>query len=93
MSGTPATVGPCYGPTAGGGSASVQPQGALGQLQLEGVYLFVNNPGSPIATAQYLGPAQDIGVPEPGTLSLLLGALGGGWLARRRRKEQVADSS
>jgi len=27
------------------------------------------------------------GVPEPGTLSLLLGALGGGWLARRRKKQ------
>lgn len=25
-------------------------------------------------------------VPEPGTLSLLLGALGGGWLARRRKR-------
>ena len=45
-----------------------------------------------IASAQYIGRAVDIGgIPEPGTLSLLLGALGGGWLARRRRKEKVPD--
>jgi hypothetical protein len=55
-----------------------------------GVYLSANNLGI-IAMAQYLGPAVDIGVPEPGTVSLLLGALGGGWLARRRRKEKVPD--
>jgi hypothetical protein len=29
-------------------------------------------------------------VPEPGTLSLLLGALGGGWLARRRKRNASA---
>ena len=56
----------------------------------KGVYLSVNNLGI-IASAQYIGRAVDIGVPEPGTLSLLLGAVGGGWLARRRRKEKVPD--
>lgn len=30
------------------------------------------------------------GIPEPGTLSLLLGALGGGWLARRRKRNAAA---
>ena len=58
-----------------------------------GVYLFNSLTGSPIDMAQFVGPAQDIGIPEPGTLSLLLGALGGGWLARRRRKEKVPDTS
>lgn len=29
-------------------------------------------------------------VPEPGTVSLILGALGGGWLARRRKKKLAA---
>ncbi len=29
-------------------------------------------------------------VPEPGSLSLILGALGGGWLARRRKKKAAA---
>jgi hypothetical protein len=29
-------------------------------------------------------------VPEPGTLALLLGALGGGWLARRRKRDASA---
>lgn len=29
-------------------------------------------------------------IPEPGTLSLILGALGGGWLARRRKKQAAA---
>jgi hypothetical protein len=29
-------------------------------------------------------------VPEPGTLALLLGALGGGWLARRRKRDTAA---
>ena len=55
---------------------------------VKGVYLSVNNLGI-IASAQYIGRAVDI--PEPGTLSLLLGAIGGGWLARRRRKEKVPD--
>lgn len=31
-------------------------------------------------------------VPEPGTLSLILGALGGGWLARRRKQKAAAAS-
>jgi hypothetical protein len=59
-----------------------------------GVYLFVGsepNANSPAASAEYLGPA--VAIPEPGTLSLLLGALGGGWLARRRRKEKVPDTN
>ena len=30
------------------------------------------------------------GIPEPGTLSLLLGAVGGGWLARRRKRNALA---
>jgi hypothetical protein len=30
------------------------------------------------------------GIPEPGTLSLLFGALGGGWLARRRKRDVSA---
>jgi len=55
---------------------------------LKGVYLSVNTLGI-IASAQYIGRAVDI--PEPGTLSLLVGAIGGGWLARRRRKEKVPD--
>ena len=64
----------------------------------KGVYLYTGTEfpdPTPVASAQYLGPAVDIGaIPEPGTLSLLLGALGGGWLARRRRrKEEVPDSS
>jgi len=58
-----------------------------------GVYLYADTTGSPIARADYLGPAVDLAIPEPGTLSLLLGALGGGWLARRRRKDKVPDSS
>jgi len=29
---------------------------------------------------------QQVFIPEPGTLSLIFGALGGGWLARRRKK-------
>ena len=32
----------------------------------------------------------DATVPEPGTLGLILGALGGGWLARRRKKKNTA---
>ena len=39
----------------------------------------------PIATASH---SQTI--PEPGTVSLILGALGGGWLARRRKKKAAA---
>jgi len=71
------TSGPCYGDELG-------------------VFLFtgVEFPDpQPVSTASYLGPAVDLAIPEPGTLSLLLGALGGGWLARRRRKEKVPDTN
>jgi hypothetical protein len=84
--------GPCVGPL--GGPTDVQPEGAPGfDPRLNGVYLYGVSTGAPLDRASYLGPAVDIGgaVPEPGTLSLLLGALGGGWLARRRRKEKVPD--
>jgi hypothetical protein len=47
----------------------------------EGVYLYLNTTGSSDCSAQISGPAVDLAVPEPGTLSLLLGASGGGWLA------------
>jgi len=87
----------CYGGPCGPiitFAPDAQPEGASDiNPFLKGVYLWLNDGNSPIAMAQYLGPAVDIGVPEPGTLSLLLGALGGGWLARRRRKEKEADSS
>ena len=56
---------------------------------LQGVYLYVNQGVDPVQRADYIGPAAAI--PEPGTLSLLFGALGGGWLARRKRKEKVPD--
>jgi len=69
----------CYGPVIGSQGVG------LGK----GVYLFANSQVVPVASAVFLGPAQAI--PEPGTLSLLLGALGGGWLAQRRRKEKVPD--
>jgi len=45
------------------------------------------NPNAPSGTAVYTSvPVPINATPEPGTLGLLLGALGGGWLARRRRK-------
>ena len=45
------------------------------------------NPNAPSGFAVYTSvPALINATPEPGTLGLLLGALGGGWLARRRRK-------
>lgn len=49
----------------------------------KGVYLYANR--VLIDRADYIGRA--VPVPEPGSLALLLGALGGGWLARRRRKQ------
>jgi hypothetical protein len=55
---------------------------------LRGVYLFANSMADPVAMAQYTGPAIDLAVPEPGTLGLMLGAFGGGWLARRRRRRE-----
>jgi len=81
--------GPCYGGFLGIGIADVP----FIDPNQNGVYLYANTTGSPIARADYLGPAVDLAIPEPGTLSLLLGALGGGWLARRRRKDKVPDSS
>ncbi len=54
-----------------------------------GVTLYTNvDPcvGEPDATAVFTSIRQVDVVPEPGTLSLLLGALGGGYLARRRKK-------
>ena len=88
----------CYGGPCGPiitFAPEVQPEGSLFDPRFNGVYLYLNTTGSPIDRASYIGPAVDIGgaIPEPGTLSLLLGALGGGWLARRRRKEKEADSS
>jgi hypothetical protein len=78
----------CYG---GGDILVASDVGAQGAPSLgRGVYLFANTIGSPIASAAYIGVAQAI--PEPGTLGLVLGALGGGWLARRRRKDKAADS-
>jgi hypothetical protein len=54
---------------------------------LRGVYLYANSMTAPVAMAQYSGLAIDLGaIPEPGTLGLMLGALGAGWLARRRRE-------
>ncbi|MET0682890.1 MAG: PEP-CTERM sorting domain-containing protein [Casimicrobiaceae bacterium] len=77
----PCSYPPCIGPD---GALPFDPT-------LKGVYLSANFLGI-IASAQYIGRAVDIGgIPEPGTLSLLLGAIGGGWLARRRRKEKVPD--
>ncbi len=64
-------------------------EGPCGELG-KGVYLFESSepdPDSPTSSAEYLGPAE--AVPEPGTLGLILGALGGGWLARRRRKDKA----
>jgi len=88
----------CYGGPCGPiitFAPEVQPEGSLFDPRFNGVYLYLNTTGSPIDRASYIGPAVDIGgaIPEPGTLSLLLGALGGGWLARRQRKEKEADSS
>ena len=64
-----------------------------GQLD-KGVYLF-GGEGKYIGTG-YTGrlgeiPWAGLPVPEPGTISLILGALGGGWLARRRRKERYRN--
>jgi hypothetical protein len=55
---------------------------------LRGVYLYADSMTSPVAMAQYTGPAIDLAIPEPGTLGLMLGAFGSGWLARRRRRRE-----
>jgi hypothetical protein len=67
---------------------------------LDPAYLSVNDinnfgpPGTvtfgaqcPSATSCFVNPTP---TPEPGTLALLFGALGGGWLARRRKRDASA---
>jgi hypothetical protein len=78
----------CYGRIGGfGGLDEAGPEGApTFNTNLIGVYMGVNG-GPATGMAQYLGPAVAVAVPEPGTLGLIFGALGGGWLARRRRKK------
>lgn len=65
-----------------------------GQFGLGVVYLYTGtcdgrvceqNP-EPAETAQVENFTRVAQVPEPGTLGLVLGAVGGAWLARRRRK-------
>jgi len=61
-----------------------------------GVYLYAANantqgaPDGPIAMAQYTSAVRQ-DVPEPGTLSLLLGGIAAG-LLRRRKQKAVSDS-
>lgn len=76
----------CYGGFGGFDSFEALQPAAI-ENSVKGVYLYRGtDPVDPVASAQYIGPAEP--VPEPGTLALILGALGGGWLARRRRKEK-----
>jgi hypothetical protein len=55
--------------------------------------IYTSNP----AVVTFGGPCSSptncsVSVPEPGTLGLILGALGGGWLARRRRGAAAVKS-
>lgn len=65
---------------------SADPLAYLYENGCEGDACFpVNNPSR---TAP--GGLTFTAVPEPGTMGLILGALGGGWLARRRKKKTTA---
>jgi hypothetical protein len=65
---------------------------------IDPAYLSVNDidnigpPGTVIFGPQCAAATNCIipSVPEPGTLALLFGALGGGWLARRRKRNAAA---
>jgi hypothetical protein len=52
----------------------------------------LSNPGTVIFGAACTDPnnCRVAAAPEPGTLGLILGALGGGWLARRRKEKSAA---
>ncbi len=50
-----------------------------------GVYLYQNDKGTPVAFADYQTITRLDTVPEPGSLALLLGALGAGLFTYRRR--------
>jgi hypothetical protein len=45
----------------------------------------MSNCGTPVATANTVTFTQTQTTPEPGSLGLILGAVGAGWLARRRK--------
>ncbi|NDP41973.1 MAG: PEP-CTERM sorting domain-containing protein [Aromatoleum sp.] len=47
--------------------------------------LTLNNGQTILEDHYVVGPALGTAVPEPGTLALLFGALGAGWLAKRRK--------
>lgn len=84
------------GPTANNAGNPAGPNAGNGPNPLpKAVYLYHTDftSGNPFDQAQYLNlrVIPENGVPEPGTLGLILGALGGGWLARRRKKPKPAD--
>jgi hypothetical protein len=62
--------------------ASVAPTGAIGVPDPRAILSDQTGNFSPTLT----GGLVFVAVPEPGTASLLLGALGAGWLARRRKR-------
>jgi len=50
----------------------------------------ISAPGTVIFGPECTSAENCLVVPEPGTLALLFGALGGGWLARRRKRDGAA---